>query len=887
MSGPTGRQDTPESRRPRKSGGRIRSALAPIALALAAAALSFTLISNSDFFWQLASGEWMLDHGEVLDFDPFGINPQDEWVNVHWGFQIVIAALHKVGGFGLLTLLKSALPALTLLIFALHLRKRVPSGWLMFSGVALLTICVTRLRLRPELFSLMFMVLIIVLLEGVRLGGNPRRLWWAVPIMIAWVNMHGLYVIALGLIWSSVLGAWIDRAGKREAGTGGLLSKSALGPLLAATLGVLITPWPVEAALHPVLLWERISGSAIYYTYGVSELIPTWRNPGAHLEAIVLVVMTAAAMTANRKRLPLSHVIWAGAMLTLAALARRNVGLMGPVFGFLLAWHGGETLARLKGAVPWSGRIGQVLTGVMGLAVIALIFAASTSAIWRWAGWDRRFGAGLQTERYPIACARFLRKFPGKGNLFCTNFGDSGCFIYHTFPKRKTFMDGRLEAHSQERFIEQVRVANSLRTPGSAERTELGETIRFVFVRSDARETLTALSQTRRFKLIYLDHAGACFGRTDWYLDTSQLGESNLDQFDVPLSQLTALEKRGGRRSLFSQNPAPLNYQVGSMLLSLGQRGPGRERGTSRTQERCVLLAIRYLTGALEDAIAPGPTVRGTLAQGYQQRALQCDVVPGGSLPADMNSVRALYLYRNMDLSDLSDPQIKMFAQQQVVAMQQARQIDEAADTARTLLTRLDPQQQISPPRDYLELRDLLVRRVELSRIRAEKIDPDAPLLEHVDQLTGPAIGLITSAIAKLQSAADRDGEAELRLGDLMLRRGMVREARKSYAAAAGKGTDPWKLKLRDALCLWGEGDLASAARELKKLSADRDDALARYYHAVLLELLGKYEDAIPPADGTVETDDRQLQRLLERIRGRLAARIAPAPAGAPEIGAD
>jgi hypothetical protein len=850
--------------------------VAVIALALAAAALSFTLISNSDFFWQLAAGRWMLDHRALLDFDPFSVNPQDEWVNVHWGFQVIIASLHRLGGFVLLMLLKSAIPFLTLLLFALFLRKHIPPAWLIFSGLALLTISSTRLRLRPELFSLMFMVLTMILVEGVRRGAAPRRLWWTVPIMIAWVNMHGLYVIGLGIIWSAVLGSWIDRALKRGVSSGALLRKDVLGILLVATLGVLLTPWSVEGALHPVLLWQRISGRALYYTYGVSELIPAWRDPGAHLAAIVLVVLTGAGMLANRRNLPLSHIIWAGAMLTLGAMARRNVGLMGPVFGFLLAWHGGEALRRIGKSLPGAEQIGHVLTGGMAVVAAALVFTASTSGIWRWLGWDRRFGAGLQSEQYPVAAARFLHELPGKGNLFCTNFGDSGCFIYHSYPRRRVFMDGRLEAHSEQRFIDQVRIANSLRTADSADRTELDETIRFVFVRSDSSEILTALSQSRRFKLIYLDRAGACFARTDWYFDTVTLPEPNLVDFDLRLSELTGVGgHRAPQRTVWGQNPPPVDYQIGSMLLSLGQRGTGYREGRSDLQPRCVLLGIRYLTAAEMGEIIPRSTGRGTLAQGYQQRALQCDVVPGKSIPADMNSVRALYLYRNMDLGDLSDARTMMFAQQQILAMQQGRQIDEAAHTARGLLARLGPQQQISPPRDYLELRDVLVKALEASRLRADRIDPDTPLLEQVDRLAGPRIALIMSAIGKIQSAPERNSETELRLGDLMLRRGIVSEARKSYAVAGKKGAAPWKLELRETLCLWGEGNLSAADEALRALSATRDAPIIRYYHAVLLELLGRYRDA-HTAITAVRSDDTQVQVLLDRIGARLNVQLAP-----------
>ncbi len=848
-----------------------------VVLALAAFAITFTRVWNADIFWQLASGRWMLQYGRVLNFDPFSIDPQPGWINVHWLFQLIIAGLHSIGGFAILSGLKAALAVAMMSIFTLALRRRVPPAWLIFCGLAMLALVAGRLRVRPEAFTLAFLMLTIVLLERVRHGGSPNRLWYLAAVMLAWVNMHGLYILGLGLIWSSVVGTWIDRRFKHTAASGGLLTGPALAPILAATVAVLVSPWPLEAALHPILLWSRISGQmlageAYYYTYGVAEFQPTWEVLGANLHVIAIVLLAAVVMIANRRRLPTCHIIWFLAFLALAAMARRNIALLGPVVGYLLAWHGAAVLKHVGQSRPKLRRPGPYLAACMAAVALAVAAAAATSRIWRHAGSRQRFGPGLQGEKYPLAAAKFLAELPAKGGLLCENFGDSGAFIYHSYPRRKVYMDGRLEVHSLQRFIDQYEIITAMRTRASADTVELPKAVRFVFVRHDSRQRLTALAQSRRFQLIFLDRAGACFLRRDWYLDAPLRAEPNFGDLDRPLGRDGLLaDLPAEKRRWYAQNPPPLNYQIGAMLLSLGKQSHGgRLRNEDPVQQRCILLAIRYLTAAQTENLISADVLAATLAQAHQQRALQCDVVPSALVPTDMNSTRALALYRQLDLTVLDSMDTRMFAVQRILALQQARQLDAAAQAVKQFLAHLPPRQRVQPPREYLQLRDFIQRALEASRAKQAQLEAESlSIPQRVDRLTSPQIGLIQQAIAELRLARLQDPQIKLRLGDLLLRSGAAVEAREVYAGVSLEPANAWQLTLRKALCDWAAGELFTAAEAMRKLAETTGEPLVGYYLAVLLEQLGRYEEANGAIAQTVATD-AALRALIERIRRRL-----------------
>jgi hypothetical protein len=120
VAGQTPGPATDKSRR-----GWLIAAIA--ALAVAAAAATFTEVQNYDIFWHLASGDWMLAHGRVLATDPFSIDPLPQWVNVHWLFQVIVSSLYAAGGFAALVGLKTLLGAATVIILAVAAR-RCPAG---------------------------------------------------------------------------------------------------------------------------------------------------------------------------------------------------------------------------------------------------------------------------------------------------------------------------------------------------------------------------------------------------------------------------------------------------------------------------------------------------------------------------------------------------------------------------------------------------------------------------------------------------------------------------------------------------------------------------------------------------------------------------------------
>jgi len=850
-----------------------------------AALLACKKVWTVDVFWHLKSGQWMLTHLRVLGHDPFSVDGSDQWVNVHWLFQLLVAAVHGLGGFPALVVLKMAVFAGTMAVLALWLRRRIGPAWLMLAGLWLALGTEARVRVRPEIFTFLFLMITLVLLESARRGADTKRLWWLVPINILWVNMHGVFIVGPAAAWAALAGAWLDRLLKRPA-AGGLASRKALLPILVATAACLVSPWPVRAALHPLLLATRASGEQQLYAFGVQELRPTYLiNPFKNVPLLLtagLAVGVLESLRARRRSVPLGHVLWLAMFVVPAVLALRNVVLFVVPGAFLLGLHGGEWIDELSRGRPKLAKAGTPARLAMAAALVAVALAYVTEAAYRWQRRPAsRFGFGLVEERHALRIAKWLGRSELSGDVLPLEFGDGGALICYAFPRRKVWIDGRLEVHPRERLekLYEYRVKmRSSRTAVDPEEVALPRTVRFVTVRLEDWAHLEALTNCQdRFKLVYVDLMAACFARRpvegepdaellrQWDR-RERLPPSNVSEYDLPLPADTARPMLDVEtsRTWYRRNTPTIHWTLGRLLYFLGRYN----------------LAVRYLTVA--DRLGLQERVRrvGMLARAHQALAEYQPIEPESEacdLPADPNLARALALYEDLNLTDLSDTTARSYALRRLRALLLARHIDLALDAMKEYLRLLPIPDRWHPGTEAMRLVEDIKLRYKLSLAAKSNFDLSglapaerAYLLSHKD------IGLVEAAIAELRSAGKLPRRSRMLLGDLYLRKGQTRPAREAYSIAAAAETD-WAVRMRLGLCDWAEGRFGDAVVALREAARSAPQAPEpTLYLALLHEQLGDYAAAaevLRARPAATQPGTTQASRLLDQVRARMEMR--------------
>ncbi len=428
-----------------------------VAVFLFAALLCFAVhkIVAHDVWWQLKTGEWVLDHG-FPSTDPFSyFAPDRPWIEMRWLYCVAIHLLHRVFGLNALILAKTALLALTFTLLWWGVPRR--RWWAASFGVACaLAITHTRFQIRPELVTYVLLALTLLCLYRYKSDGDRRWLLGLPLAQVVWTNAHTLFAVGPAVLWIFFAGEWLATRlpfgpfGREPERLSAERLRSVAIFATLATIACLINPYFVDGALFPLQLFRQIrAGNAL------DDLIDEFQSPFEiagptyfFLSYLAVVSVSAVSFWVNRRRASLSLLgIWA-AFLYLSALAQRNVALFGIVAGFAVAANlsradeVGDLRGRVGIAAPWTARVAALLF------VLVMAPAVASDAYYRRTDTAKRFGFGVAEHRFPIRAMTFVRS-EGLPLPVLHDLGDGGYVLYEGGPK-SVFIDGRLEVYGGE-----------------------------------------------------------------------------------------------------------------------------------------------------------------------------------------------------------------------------------------------------------------------------------------------------------------------------------------------------------------------------------------------------------------------------------------------------
>ena len=386
----------------------------------------------------LRMGAWMVEHGRLLEVEPFSIVAEGRtYQNGTWLSQIVLYSLHALGGYPLLQVGLALSVALT---FILTLSQRVVGvlGWRCASLAAFIVFAgiLQNLAIRPQTFSLPLFALVVYQL--VCHTGKRWVLGSLALTMALWANLHGAFPIVF--LYPVVFGidAWVVERDPARVKRWALLGGAML-------LGTLVNPYGI--ALYRYVL----SNSAMPVERGLVEWLPP--DPTSFLGMRFLVLIALSVMIGVRARAHLrpSDILIFAALTVLGMRSRR-----------MIVWWGlgmAPVVARWV-AMQWPSwtrppRIDRVHT-LLGWAMVAFwVLIGGVGAVQKLgAGVDERGDyAGLEEET-PVGAARFLATKPG-GRLF-HRLEWGSYFMWRLWPGWRTFMDIRVWIYddaSWERYL--------------------------------------------------------------------------------------------------------------------------------------------------------------------------------------------------------------------------------------------------------------------------------------------------------------------------------------------------------------------------------------------------------------------------------------------------
>ena len=172
------------------------------------AGLSACTVADPDLWGHVRFGQDILTAGHVIRSDPYSFTSDQAWTNHEWLAEIIMAGAYRFGGVRGLVALSSGVAALVLLLAGRLLRR---TGVGEPATIALLAIVVRRywsaVDSRDSTADVLgtLLPLMLMLLNGVGRGREMRLLWLA-PLFALWANLHGGWIVGLGILglWAGV-----------------------------------------------------------------------------------------------------------------------------------------------------------------------------------------------------------------------------------------------------------------------------------------------------------------------------------------------------------------------------------------------------------------------------------------------------------------------------------------------------------------------------------------------------------------------------------------------------------------------------------------------------------------------------------------------------------
>ncbi len=404
-----------------------RTAALILAVAAAAALLSFRPIYEPDLWWHLAQGRENVT-GELVRTNVFSFtHPDYRQQYTPWLFDTAGYLAWKAAAGAGIQGLQAVLLATTLLLLYLACRVRAPA----WSAVAVLLtgffILEPRAIPRPHLVSFAGMAACVLLIE---LASRRRSIWplvWAIPLVAIWSNLHvecvfGVLLIAIFAIGEAVRPSALTR---REAVRGAAIAVVCAAATMANPYG-----WGLIAYLY-----ENVS---VPRMLAIAELrapyLPEYRA------FYVYAIVTAVLLASRPRSLGMWEAIAAGVFAVLGAMYLRLTPLLllatAPMVASRLAALAGRGIDRR--AILITAACAAIAVSRVPIRLLATELRAGTAAV-------------APRQFFSADAVAFIERAGLRGPVFnSTNLG--GYLAWALYPDVQVFQDSRLQAYPPEHF---------------------------------------------------------------------------------------------------------------------------------------------------------------------------------------------------------------------------------------------------------------------------------------------------------------------------------------------------------------------------------------------------------------------------------------------------
>jgi hypothetical protein len=489
--------------------GRLEHALPALVVALTAV-LALRRLDNTDTWWHLAAGRWIVTHGSVPSNDPLSWTVRDHaWINVQWLFDVLMYGLYRLGGPSLTVIASATTYSAAVALLLVNLRRYVgPIPAAILAAWAVI-ISQSRFAIRPEMISYLLLQVILWLYATGRAVGR-KRLWLLPAVMCLFANFHSLFIVGAVVIACQMAGTLLSQVPLLPSGWRRPVDRRVRSRVLATGVAALaatvVNPFLLKGATFPLVLMTELSGRQPFVrgigelrrpfdSYFVTFSLKAYRLFFVFALAVVVATLLVSAArgdrptrrqqrerAARRRRvasgrgrplpedqtrpaveLDLGNVAVLVGVGYLSLLARRNIALFAIAGGPPLASCLSVLAARMRVPVSTAGVLARrALVVALAVMLTAGCWFVATNGYYKWNKEHHEFGLGVIGMNFPIRAAAFMKAHRLPRPLF-NDFTNGGYFSWAEPIPGGVYVDGRVEVYGAD-FL--ARYGSQVQRPG-------------------------------------------------------------------------------------------------------------------------------------------------------------------------------------------------------------------------------------------------------------------------------------------------------------------------------------------------------------------------------------------------------------------------------------
>lgn len=469
--------------------------------------------TDTDTWWHLRSGQYIVETGSLPRTDPFSFTKGGEpWINQSWLAQIVLYGLSRQLGIPGLALFVAG--SATLAFAFVYWQCEGDRFLRAFTLILAATVSAAIWAARPQMLSFVLTAVVGYVLyrykracllpppcpsppnppsTGSR-GGEWLGLLWLPPIFLLWANLHAGFAAGFILIGCYLVGEVANRL--LEQRDVPALSWPAIGRLAGATaLSALVIPLNPNGAQMALYPFKTVNIGVL------QDFIQEWASPDFHelfqQPFIWLLLAVIVALGLSRRAADITDLLLIGVFTYMGLLAGRNVALFTLVAAPVVVRYGDaalrelrrQRLARLSVLRPRPiPKLTPVLAAVNWLIVVLVVLAAGFKI---WVALQPKTVEQALTTTLPFGAVSYLREERPAGPMF-NSYNWGGFLLWALYPDYRVFVDGRTDLYDDAFLRDYLKVV--MARPGWEEVLERYGVNLIVIERDSVLATVLALT---------------------------------------------------------------------------------------------------------------------------------------------------------------------------------------------------------------------------------------------------------------------------------------------------------------------------------------------------------------------------------------------------------